>query len=155
MIDAGQTAPPAVRRGKVAGPSAGESIVYQAKDVMNEALVTVAPDATIEQAIQILLAHKISGIISEYQLLEVIYAPEIKARPVRDMMTKDVLTVQENTNLADIASLFILHRIRRIPVLRGTELVGMISRRDILRYATEAADDLDAFISEARSFAQQ
>jgi CBS domain-containing protein len=123
--------------------------VYQAKDVMNEALVSVSPDTTIDEAIHILLDKKISGapvldqqgalvgILSEFQLLEVIYAPEIKARRVRDLMTKDVLTVQEEAGLADIVSLFILHRIRRIPVLRGTQLVGMITRSDILRYAAD------------------
>ncbi len=102
-----------------------------------------------QDAIEELLKHKISGapvvdsdgklvgIVSEYQLLAVIYDEEFKNQPIKELMTKEVLTVEEETLLTEIANLFIVHRIRRLPVLRDGELVGQISRRDIIRFAVQ------------------
>ncbi len=125
---------------------------HLAHDVVTKSLVTLMPDTTAEEAIEILLKHKISGapvvdsdgklvgIVSEYQLLAVIYDEEFKNQPIKELMTKEVLTVDEQTLLTEIANLFIVHRIRRLPVLREGELVGQISRRDIIRFAIQHRD---------------
>jgi CBS domain-containing protein len=70
-------------------------------------------------------------------LLAVIYDDGFKSQPIKDLMTKEVLTVEEETLLTEIANLFIVHRIRRLPVLHEGELVGQISRRDIIRFAVQ------------------
>lgn len=119
----------------------------RAGDVVDKDFVSVQPENTAAEAIRVLLDHQISGapvlddagallgIISEYRLLEVIYDATIKDSLVRDVMTRDVISVEEETPLADLASLFIVHRIRRVPVLRDGRVIGVISRRDLLRYA--------------------
>ena len=122
---------------------------HSARDVMTKELVTLSPSTTSEEAIEVLLKHKISGapvvesdgtlagIVSEYQLLAVIYDDGFKSQPVEELMTQEVLTVDEGTSLTEIANLFIMHRIRRLPVLHDGELVGQISRRDIIRFAIQ------------------
>jgi CBS domain-containing protein len=50
-----------------------------------------------------------------------------------DVMTTPVVSVVEDTELAEIASLLITHRIKRVPVLRDGRLVGIVSRADLLR----------------------
>src|SRR5262245_6395393 len=50
-----------------------------------------------------------------------------------DVMTTPVISVVEDTELAEIASLLITHRIKRVPVLRGGCIVGIVSRADLLR----------------------
>jgi len=52
---------------------------------------------------------------------------------VGDVMSKPVVTVQETTALADVAVLFGTRGIKRAPVMRGTQLVGLVSRADLLR----------------------
>ena len=54
-------------------------------------------------------------------------------RTVRDVMTRDVVTVTEDTELADVAALLEAKRIKRVPVIRDGKVVGIISRANIVR----------------------
>jgi len=51
----------------------------------------------------------------------------------RDVMTPKPLTVSENTPLEKVAALLEQNRIKRVPVVRGGKLVGIVSRADLLR----------------------
>jgi CBS domain-containing protein len=48
-----------------------------------------------------------------------------------DVMTKKVLTVTEDTPLAEIARILETHRIKRVPVLRDGKIVGIVSRANL------------------------
>jgi CBS domain-containing protein len=52
---------------------------------------------------------------------------------VRDIMTRDVVRVFEETPLACVAELMSLKQIKRVPVMRGGKIVGIVSRADLLR----------------------
>ena len=54
-------------------------------------------------------------------------------RTVKDIMTRDVITVTEDTNLADVATLLETHRIKRVPVMRDGKVVGIVSRSNLVR----------------------
>jgi len=60
-------------------------------------------------------------------------------RHVRDVMTSDIISVDEAAEASDIVRLMEQHRIKRLPVLRGGELVGIISRADLLRAFAHAS----------------
>jgi CBS domain-containing protein len=138
--------------------------MYRAKDVMTREILTLSPKLTVEEAIRQLLEHSYSGapvvsddgmlvgIVSEFQLLEVIYDPETTKLPVEAVMTRSVLSVDEGALLSDVANLFIMHRIRRVPVLRDGQLVGLITRRDVLRYIIESRPQVDEFLSGVKAF---
>jgi CBS domain-containing protein len=51
----------------------------------------------------------------------------------QDVMTRDLVTVDEEAGVDDIARLMEKHQIRRVPVLRDGKLVGIVSRADLLR----------------------
>jgi CBS-domain-containing membrane protein len=55
------------------------------------------------------------------------------AETVRDVMTRDVLSVTETTPVADIAVLLETHGIKRVPVLRDGKLVGIVSRANLVQ----------------------
>jgi CBS domain-containing protein len=69
-------------------------------------------------------------------------APEFLAyvrsgdRLARDLMTREVVTVEEGTPLPEIARLLEEHRIKRVPVLRQGRMVGIVSRADLVRALT-------------------
>jgi CBS domain-containing protein len=52
---------------------------------------------------------------------------------VKDVMTRDVLSVTEETPVADIAVLLETNRIKRVPILRDGKLVGIVSRANLVR----------------------
>ncbi|WP_291778467.1 CBS domain-containing protein [Cecembia sp.] len=56
-----------------------------------------------------------------------------KREPISNIMTGKVYTVQENTPLQEVVNLFRKHKIRHIPVVNGSKVVGIISRTDINR----------------------
>ena len=121
----------------------------RARDVMNENVVAIRDSATVEEAIHSLLEHRVSGapildaqgclvgIVSEFQLLEAIYRPEVKQEQVRDLMAKDVITVAEDATLSEVANMLLLHRIRLVPVVRDGEVTGVITRGDLLQYTVD------------------
>ena len=139
--------------------------MYRARDVMTAEVATVSPKSTVKDCIRTLLTKRISGapvvgddgtllgIISEYQLLEVIYDPDANGMLVEDVMTKSVFSVDESAFLPEVANLFIMHRIRRVPVLKQGLLVGVITRRDLLRYSVEAEDQIDSLFGRMRDHA--
>jgi CBS domain-containing protein len=51
----------------------------------------------------------------------------------RDVMSAPVITVGEETSLAEIARLLTAHRIKRVPVVRDGRIVGIVSRADLVR----------------------
>ncbi|WP_434666931.1 CBS domain-containing protein [Paraburkholderia sp. A3BS-1L] len=55
------------------------------------------------------------------------------ARLVKDVMTAGVVTVDEATPLDEVASLLEIHHIRRVPVMRGDEVVGIVSRANLVQ----------------------
>ena len=93
------------------------------------------------------------GIVTEYSLIKSITNPDLKAQRVSSVMSTPGITVDENTIPLKAVSIMQQHRIRRVPVVRGDELVGVISRRDILRFVTENEEVLRAFLNELKSFA--
>lgn len=54
-------------------------------------------------------------------------------RTARDVMTSKVITVDEATPLAEIAMILERHRIKRVPVLRCSKLVGIVARSNLLQ----------------------
>lgn len=55
------------------------------------------------------------------------------SRRVGDLMKTDLITVTEDATLQDVVNLMESKRIRRVPVVRGDKLVGIVSRRDLVR----------------------
>jgi CBS domain-containing protein len=54
-------------------------------------------------------------------------------RTVGEIMTREVITVDDTTDLADVATLLETKRIRRVPVLHDGKLVGIVSRANLIR----------------------
>lgn len=64
-----------------------------------------------------------------------------KREPISHIMTKSVVTVNENDNLRKVVEKLKKHNIRHIPVIRNKEVIGIISRTDINRLTFGALFD--------------
>lgn len=122
-----------------------------ARDIMTDKVVTIGPDAFLQEAIEVLLAMHVSGlpvvdeesrlvgIISEFALLTTAYDPKTACDRVGRHMTAEVLTVNADDPIRKVADQFIVHRVRRVPVLEKGRIVGLITRRDVLKSVYETA----------------
>jgi CBS domain-containing protein len=65
----------------------------------------------------------------------------------RDIMTREVTTVTEDTPAEEIVRILEKRRIKRVPVLRGERLVGIVSRSDLLRVVLASSPETGASMS--------
>ena len=75
------------------------------------------------------------------------------ARRVEDIMTREVVSVEELASLGEIAELMETKRIKRVPVVHNGKIVGIVSRADLLQVlasggATTGDEDSDRLIRE-------
>ena len=123
-----------------------------ARDIMTESVVTIQPACSVRSAIELLIQEQISGlpvvngsgqlvgIVTEFALLATAYDESIAEETVEKHMTTEVLTVNVDDSVRKIADLFIVHRVRRVPVMDQGRIAGLISRRDVLQAVYEAKE---------------
>lgn len=125
-----------------------DATVFAAADILLGSRVSAAPVIDAD--------GKMVGIVSEADLM---YRPEVGTVPARswlqrlltddallardyirshshrvaDVMTRDVVTAEERTEIAVIAGLMQRHRIKRVPVVRDGRVIGIVSRANLLQ----------------------
>lgn len=122
----------------------------RASDIMTRKLITLTPEMDVFDAIAILLKHKITGapvideqrqylgVFSEKCSMQVLVDAAYDQLPstrVDAYMDRNATTISEDTDLLTITQIFLNTSRRRLPVLRGREIVGQVSRRDVLQTA--------------------
>ncbi len=118
------------------------------KDHMATDVVTLHPEMEILRASQVLISCDISGapvldrhgrlvgILTERDIMRVTLQAGYHGQPgglVADYMTRNPVTVGPEDTILALAERFINGKYRRYPVLDGGRLVGVISRRDVMR----------------------
>jgi len=118
------------------------------RDHMATRLVLIEAEMEISRATAILIKNDVSGapvvntlgqlvgILTERDCIEVALQAEYYGMPgglVRDVMTPDPESVSPDDNIFELANRLIQKKYRRYPVVEDGELVGLISRRDVMR----------------------
>lgn len=85
-------------------------------------------------AVMVMEGERLAGIFSErdYARKGIIQGRKAKSTPLTDVMTHNVFTVSPEMDIENCMQLFSDKRIRHLPVLAGTEVVGMLSIGDIV-----------------------
>ena len=115
-----------------------------ARDLMSSPVRTIRPNTKINEAQRILLRYGHSGLSvvdQQDQLVGIISRRDLDLAlhhgfghaPVKGYMTKDVKTITPETSMADIQSLMVTYDIGRLPVLEDGQLMGIVTRTDVLR----------------------
>jgi CBS domain-containing protein len=131
----------------------------QVRDVMTHEVVTVAPEASAKHAAELMAEHgfaalpvvtadqRLLGIVAETDVLRDRIPPDPRLHLRRDsgdrdvvlpltvggVMTTPVTVVGPHDDVADLARLFVDGRLRSVPVVEEDVVVGIVSRRDLLR----------------------
>jgi CBS domain-containing protein len=112
-----------------------------ASDIMTRNVCTIQPEASAQQAAQLLDQKRISGapvVNAQGQLIGMITEADIISKVnreglcVADIMTHELIVVTEETPVGEIAQLLTERKIKRVPVVRDGKLVGIVSRADIV-----------------------
>lgn len=144
------------------------------REVMSSPAITVRRTDPVRRAIRILHGHDITaapviddsgrlvGVVSELDLLRGEFEPDPRAtvRPARtsqelpphrvmEVMTGTVVTVTETSDVTTAIDLMVGKRIKSLPVLRGHEIVGVVSRRDLMAMLARSDEDLCQAVAEA------
>jgi predicted transcriptional regulator len=118
-----------------------------ARDCMTRKISSLRPDDDVLKAVRVLVQNRISGapvidnignllgVITEKDCMAVAlsagYHGECGGK-VSDYMSKDVVSVDADTPVIEIAEHFANRNFRRLPVLESGRVVGIVSRRDVL-----------------------
>jgi len=117
-------------------------------DYMTKRMVTLSKETDVFDAIKKMLDHKITcapvldkqghllGMFSEKDgmsvFLESVYNQGMSGK-VGDFMSSDIISVDSESSIVDLAEKFQTSTVRSFPVFEDHELVGVISRTDILK----------------------
>ena len=110
-----------------------------ARDIMTPDVISIGPDATVQEAARVLADYRISGmpvVDREKRMVGIVTEADIigkEGERVADIMTSRVISVAEHTSVDEIALILTGNRFKRVPVLRDDRIVGIVSRADIVR----------------------
>jgi CBS domain-containing protein len=110
----------------------------QAKDIMTREIITVGPTMTVRRLAMTLIKNQISGAPvagKNGKIVGVVSEADIvakKGKNVKAIMSKKIISVGEDTAVEEIARLMTTEKIKRVPVMRGDSVVGIVSRADIV-----------------------
>lgn len=120
-------------------------IEKKASQIMTKAVVSATQDMSLKEAISLLLRYHISGmpviddesnlvgIITEKDVINATFDGNASWTKVKEVMSKDLTFFRPDTDIIEIAECFINKKIRRVPIVEDKKVIGIISRRDILR----------------------
>ena len=109
-----------------------------AKEIMTRDIITVSPSMKVKDLAMTLIKNQISGApvaSKDGKILGVVSEADIiskKGKDVRAIMSKKVISVSEDATVEEVAQLMTTHAIKRLPVMNGAAIVGIVSRADIV-----------------------
>lgn len=130
--------------------------MVKASTMMKTDVITVTKGEDICEAMRIMVLNNVTGlpvvnndgtvagIITEKDVLKLLYSGPDKSGTVEEFMTANVVCFEHDATLADIADCLMMNRFRRVPILRQGKLVGIISRKDIIKYISDLRSGVKA-----------
>jgi CBS domain-containing protein len=124
-----------------------EGLTLKVVDVMVKEVITIEDNSTVKEAADVMNKFEIGcliavrkgkamGILTERDLLKRIVAEGKDARKirVREVMTSPLVVAEPNMDLAEAVKLMFQMKIKKLPVVDGKRLIGLVSLTDIARF---------------------
>lgn len=132
-----------------------ENASIQVKDIMTTEALTLAKDTPIQDAIDILLKKRISGIpvcdesdkvigivtiTTLFEILDKAFynhplenATDMLPQTIGEVMSDEVVCIAPDAQIKDVVHISLFRNIHTFPVVENDKIVGIIGRRDILK----------------------
>jgi CBS domain-containing protein len=145
----------------------------KAKDIMTTPVITASRDSQLKDIAELLVEHDISavpivdetgdliGIVTEADVVRLQTVPDPRLHiiplvgrkehvPTRaeQVMSINVVTAAEDDDVTDVTRKMLVLHLKRIPVVAGRQVVGIISRRDILKVLARSDLSIEAELQE-------
>jgi CBS domain-containing protein len=128
-----------------------EKISVKVKHVMSSPVVTVEEGSTVLKASKLMDRYDIGslivvdrngnpvGIITDMDIIKRVIAKNLKPRRVKveDVMSKPLITIDQDADLATAARVMRNHHVKRLGVMYKGRLIGIISSKDIVTVTPE------------------
>ena len=123
--------------------------MLKAKDIMTTTVLAVTRDMDIYGAIRLMVENNVTGlpvidhdrtlvgIVTEKDVLRLLYENEDRPGRVEDFMTDAVVAFEADVELDAVATGLAANPFRRVPIVREGTLVGIISRKDVIKRIRE------------------
>jgi CBS domain-containing protein len=108
-------------------------------EIMSKDVITLDPEMSVGEARDVLLRYRIHGapVISRTeQLIGMVSFVDLSSRVgkrVRDVMATDPIVADEDMPVEDVAAVMLDQMVRRVPVVSGGRVVGIVSASDIVQ----------------------
>jgi CBS domain-containing protein len=138
------------------------------REIMSRPVITVSADTGIKAAASLLAEHGVSalpvvdatgalvGIVSEADLISIETRPDPRTqatplaptagsspRTVSEVMTREVLTVSTGSEVSQAARIMLDAGVKRVPVVEGGRVVGVLSRRDLVEVIARRDEEIE------------
>lgn len=120
--------------------------MFETRNIMSTDVVSVTRHAPISEVIELLVDKDITGIpvvnedgtlagiVTEKDILSLLSDLRYASGTVEQYMTRDVVAFDVEDDFIAICECLMTNHFRRVPILADGRLVGIVSRRDIIRY---------------------
>jgi CBS domain-containing protein len=140
--------------------------VLAAKPIQD--VITISPEATVRELLHVLAEHnvgalvvssdgkRLEGIVSERDVVRALTQDDgLLDAKVSSIMTSDVHTCDGEHGVNDLMQVMTEQRIRHVPVMKGDEVVGIISIGDVVKNRLSELeferDQLDSYVHRAQT----
>lgn len=143
---------------------------------MSRPVISVTPDTGIKAAARLLVERDISalpvvdadgglvGIVSEADLLPIQTRPDPRSQAtplppsagsvphtVREVMTRHVLVLSADDEVSQAAQMMLDANVKRVPIVEGRRVIGIVSRRDLVKVIARRDEELEADVASRLS----
>ncbi|GAB2813788.1 CBS domain-containing protein [Lentzea nigeriaca] len=117
----------------------------RARDIMTSPAITVTPEVPVRGAAALLVSHgftalpvvdgdkRLIGIVTEADLLRNGYVDETRGSTVGDVMTTPAFAMDGGAQAEVLARVMLDDRVRCVPIVDGSKVLGVVTRRDLVR----------------------
>jgi len=138
------------------------------RDIMTRTVITATPDMTAAQAGKRMVEHKVGsviivkegeplGIVTESDMVAKVISKNVKPSAIKleQLMSRPLITTRSSDDVNEAVLKMTQKRIRRLPVIDGGKLVGIVTDADIIQISSEITHILESLVRMNREIVSE